>query len=267
MLLLILTTTILFGLFSSYFGVVAERGWKASIQGRSQCDKCGRQLALFEMLPVLSWVINRIDKNGFSKCCNQKVSLKYLIIEILGVASGFLLGTVLSFHLNQVELATQGLAVITELVLITLLAFIWLYIAIEDIWHYSIPLFGSIAVLVVSIVIATLQNGFTSALLPNLIVGIVFAIATTFLVLTTRQKAMGLGDILLFAALGVSLGWPLGLVGLEITILTAAVVGIALAFIKRKFRGLLVPLVPFIFLGWLGALVFGQQVLTLLYLK
>jgi leader peptidase (prepilin peptidase) / N-methyltransferase len=43
------------GAFGSYAGVVASRGWRASLSGRSHCDSCGRSLSWYELVPLVSF--------------------------------------------------------------------------------------------------------------------------------------------------------------------------------------------------------------------
>jgi leader peptidase (prepilin peptidase)/N-methyltransferase len=50
---------ILGGALGSFAGVVASRGWKASLGGRSHCDTCGRSLSWFELVPFISFVALR----------------------------------------------------------------------------------------------------------------------------------------------------------------------------------------------------------------
>lgn len=66
---------------ASYLGVVAERGWAGSAEGRSECV-CGRQLAGWENVPVLSWVALR----GRARCCGSRIPARYVLTEAaLGV--------------------------------------------------------------------------------------------------------------------------------------------------------------------------------------
>lgn len=43
------------GALGSFAGVVASRGVRASIGGRSRCDACGRTLEWYELVPLLSY--------------------------------------------------------------------------------------------------------------------------------------------------------------------------------------------------------------------
>ena len=52
---------------------------------RSRCDHCGEQLKFKNLIPILSFLMQK----GKSTCCNKKLSYKYLISEI-GLASFFM---------------------------------------------------------------------------------------------------------------------------------------------------------------------------------
>ena len=47
--------TLLGGALGSFAGVVASRGWTASLSGRSHCDSCGRSLSWYELIPLVSF--------------------------------------------------------------------------------------------------------------------------------------------------------------------------------------------------------------------
>ena len=78
---------------SSYAGVVAERGWKGSTEGRSVC-RCGRELTGKDLVPVLSWTF----QGGKARCCGSRIPVRYIATEglcgALCVATVFLLGPV-----------------------------------------------------------------------------------------------------------------------------------------------------------------------------
>lgn len=48
-------TALLGGAFGSFAGVIASRGWHASLRGRSHCDSCGRSLSWYELVPLVSF--------------------------------------------------------------------------------------------------------------------------------------------------------------------------------------------------------------------
>jgi len=82
---------------ASYFGVVIDRGWAASVAGRSHCDACGRTLRWFELVPVLSFLALR----GRCRTCGAGLTRVHLLREALGVALGAGAGAALGLALSR----------------------------------------------------------------------------------------------------------------------------------------------------------------------
>ncbi len=55
--------------------------WKPA---RSLCDSCGKTLGFIDLVPVLGWLLAR----GRSRCCGEKVSAVYPLVE-LGIGLAF----------------------------------------------------------------------------------------------------------------------------------------------------------------------------------
>jgi len=72
----------LFGLFlGSFLNNVAYRLVKGEpfLFNRSKCPKCGKILSWYELIPVLSFIIQK----GRCRNCKEKISLRYPITEII----------------------------------------------------------------------------------------------------------------------------------------------------------------------------------------
>ncbi len=76
----------LFGLsIGSYLNVVIyrlPRGMSTNEPNRSFCTSCRAPIAWYHNLPVLSWLWLR----GKSACCGQKISARYILVELLTAA-------------------------------------------------------------------------------------------------------------------------------------------------------------------------------------
>ena len=70
---------------------------------RSKCDHCNAEIKLIHLFPVFSYIYLA----GKTSCCQQKLSEKYLIFELLGA----LLFTI-SFATGYIDLSILGLLVI-----------------------------------------------------------------------------------------------------------------------------------------------------------
>lgn len=68
------------GSLGSFAGVVASRGPRASLSGRSHCDDCGRSLEWFELIPLVSYPVLR----GRCRTCRERVGIGVYAWEIGG---------------------------------------------------------------------------------------------------------------------------------------------------------------------------------------
>ena len=81
-----LLAAILGACMGSFLNVVAHR----SLEGRpwwgnerSACESCGRVLSSSELVPVLSWVLQR----GRCRGCGVRLSPRYLAVKLIGAAA------------------------------------------------------------------------------------------------------------------------------------------------------------------------------------
>ena len=67
----------------SFGGVVAARGWRGALRGRSYCDSCRRPLRWFELIPVVSFVA----LGGRCRSCRARLGYRLLAFETVGALS------------------------------------------------------------------------------------------------------------------------------------------------------------------------------------
>lgn len=255
---------------ASYYGVLIQRGFKASILGRSKCDHCGRKLGIIELIPLFSSLFWAINPRG-SRCCHKKIPLTYFWTEAYGAIFSAVAAIALYRLLPSVLPETT--AVVFVLAVMTLLLVILLFSAVEDIWLLSIDIRVPIVAIVITSLLTFVLSGRIAGgsvtsnldqtlLLSQLASGWIGAITVSVLIIFSRGKGLGSGDIYWFFFVGSSLG----LVGLAttalLTIFSAAGVGIVFAIYKRRMRGEIIPLVPFIILSWLIAFTFQTELLA-----
>jgi len=83
------------------------------------------------------------------------------------------------------------------------------------------------------------------------------------IVLLTRGKGMGIGDIKLAFLMGLFLGWMDILVALFVAFFSGAIIGIGLILLKKKKMKSEVPFGPFLVAGTFIALFWGQTIINL----
>jgi len=222
------------------------------VKKRSHCPKCGQILVWYDLIPIISFFILRAR----CRSCKEKISWQYPLVE---AATGALFVGIFNFQFsisNEFSISNfQILNLITFcylLIVVCCLIIIFVY----DLRHYLIPdkvLFPAIgAMLAYRIFIAFANfnppspllewggNAFTPLVKGGagglsyfgsfFLSAFVAAAFFLFLVLITRGRGMGIGDIKLSFLLGLILGWPQILIALFLAFFMGAVIGIFMIY-------------------------------------
>jgi leader peptidase (prepilin peptidase)/N-methyltransferase len=219
-----LTITIVFiaGLFlgtvSNVFVIRLPR--EKNLLGWPRCTRCGRRLMLWQILPIVGWVL----QGGRGRCCGQKLNWLFLLIEIcLGLVSAL-------FYVRYGFTSTFGYLVFIAVVLIVIGAIDWLH---RHIYHLTIFVPALIMLLVSwSVPDLGLVNSLFGALIAAIIFVIFFVPAQIWY---PGQTAFGLGDVYLGILIGMAVGWTNLLPVIAYGVLLAAIA--ALILIMRRPRG------------------------------
>ncbi|HDS11392.1 MAG TPA: prepilin peptidase, partial [Candidatus Wirthbacteria bacterium] len=208
----------------------------------------------FDLIPVISFLLLR----GECRYCGAPIKPKYLAWEIL---TGILF--VINFLIFYQTMANHGyntsalliIELLFRFAIIGLLTFISIY-DLDNMIILDKVLFPSIGVALAY----RLATDFTN--LPNyLLASLVSACFIGFLILVTKGKGMGMGDVKFVILLGLITGWPESLLGLLIAFISGALVGVMLVFSRSKNIKEAIPFGPFLSLGALVALFWGEQIL------
>jgi leader peptidase (prepilin peptidase)/N-methyltransferase len=198
--------------------------------GRSRCDYCKKNLRWFELIPILSF----FTQSGRCLRCHKKLSFQYPIIElVVGIGFVFLFPS------------------IPELLIFLSL----LVIFVADLKYEIIP-----DSMVVFGLLGSMLRGTN-----YWIWGFGAAAFFLFLFLITRGRGMGFGDVKLVFLLGLMLGFPNIVIALYAAFLTGAAVGIILMLGGKKTLKSHVPFGPFLILGTVFALLYGNQAIQWWY--
>lgn len=234
----------LFGLvIGSFINVVIAR-WNTgmTLGGRSRCFSCSKTLRAGELVPVLSFLIQR----GRCKRCKAKISWQYPAVELL---TGLVFVAVFS---KTIGLFAAALFLIAFCLLIV--------ISVYDIKHTIIP--DPLAYLLIAIgLIATclpLAQGQLPAL-EDLLAGPALAAPFAALWLVSRGRWMGLGDAKLMLGIGWLVGFQMGLAAFMLAFWIGAVGGVLMLLLGRRHLTMKseIPFGPFLALGSFLAFFFG----------
>ncbi len=207
---------------------------------RSHCMKCGHVLKWYELIPLFSWII----QGGKCRSCKEKISAQYPIIEasnallwiFILIVWGFRWCTIIYCLCASCMLVISVIDERTKEINNSLILFLLVLGVIRTVLDYSNWLYYLIGLFTVSI--------------PFLII-----------VIVSKERAMGLGDVFLIGVAGLILGWK--------HVLLATVIGCALGSIihlirmKASKKSNELAFGPYLCLGIYLTILFGNPLIDL----
>ena len=236
----------------SFLGVVLYRlrRNRSALKGRSVCDHCRKQIAWYDNIPLLSFLL----LGGKCRYCRRPINPEYPVMELLVGAQFVWVYWLLKINFNFFNWV-EGWYSLALLIYWLVLFSGSIAMAIYDFKYLLIP----DQVLGPLIVIAFLRL-FVSGNWQVLAAAFGSMAWLWFLHLITRGKGMGWGDVKLAFLLGLVLGWPLILVAYFIAFLTGALAGVILITIRRKSLKTKIAFGPFLVLGMAAAKLWGWSI-------
>ena len=212
----------------------------------SHCPRCQTPIKPWDNVPIVSFLLLR----GKCRACQAKISWRYPFVELL---TALLFAAVVhQFGLTPATLAYLGFV-------LALLA-----ISFIDFDHLIIPDEITLPGIVIGLIASfwlPLPATFThwdGALLGALVGGGLIALVGYVGRWVFKKEAMGGGDVKLMAMIGAFLGWQMVFLTMFFASTVGAVIGIIMKF---KSGNEYIPFGPFLSLGAIIALFFGQQFL------
>lgn len=216
----------------------------------SRCQNCGHNIAFWENIPVISYIILR----GRCHACGSSISLRYPIIELV---TG-LISIAVAWHFGF------GWQTVTALPLT------WALIALSmiDYDHKLLP--DNIVLPFVWLGLLINLNGvFTD--ISSAVIGAIAGYMSLWGIfqlfrLITGKDGMGHGDFKLLALLGAWLGWQYLVQIVLLSSLVGAIVGVSLVIIFGRDRTIPIPFGPYLAAAGLISLFWGAEI-NLAYLR
>ena len=246
-----ITLTIIFTAFfavlgaciASFANVVALRTSKGEsyTTGRSRCPLCNGTLRWYELLPIISWLIQQ----GQCRHCTEKISPRYLIVEILGAAALGL--SFLKYGFSWSFLIAFGVYVILML------------IGLIDFTTMEIPDGLVVALLPFAIGAIFAQPEIT---LISRGIGLLTISLPMLLLAMLIKNAFGGGDIKFMAVIGLLLGWQFTLLAFFIAVVFAGGYALSLIIRKKAKKGAVLAFGPYLCFGTMVAFIYGREILT-----
>ncbi|HYD34561.1 MAG TPA: prepilin peptidase [Vitreimonas sp.] len=234
------------------YRTMTEESW---VTGRSKCDHCGKQIAWYDNIPLLSFLILR----GRCRRCHKPISIIHPVVESLtGILFvwwywvGFIF-----FQLTQHPLQTlQPLFWLLVGVLLLVIFFAdLLYMLIPDV------IVGLLLLMTICYRLALVLFG--AMQLPDLLWSVGGAVLAGALFgglwWITKGKGMGFGDVKFSVPMALLLGWPNIMVGIFLAFLIGALAGVSLIAGGRRRFGQVIPFGPFLVIATFITLVWGDS--------
>lgn len=232
----------------SFLNVVAHR----SIQGRSWagndrsvCESCGHVLGAFELIPILSWLIQR----GKCRHCGAKISVRYVLVEIVCalMAMSIIYRWGISWAALIVGVGACGLVVnsLTDL--------------------ESGDIFDVFAV-APGIACLLLRIAGGKWAVADGLAGAAAGWGIFAVIIVLSRGGMGWGDAVFMAGIGAVMGLKFTLFSFYAGIMAGGFFAIVMMIIGRLHwgKGETLPLVPFLSIGCFITMTFGPEIFSYL---
>ena len=251
--------------------------------GRSYCPHCRNKLKPFELVPLLSFIWLR----GRCRTCRTKLSFQYPLVELVSglifvLVPYFLrhsdvfgfFGSHLENPIGYTLLASSYTLIFLALLLISLI----------DIRLKLIPDEANIFIAILAIPIIILQSSEFSLISGSflgpyagifgirgniwlnhglaLLFGVIFFLA---LILITRGRGMGVGDLKLAGALGLVFGWPDIVLIIALSFILGSILSLPSLIAGKKGMKSFLPFGPFLALASLIVYFFGHDLMRLYF--
>lgn len=211
----------------------------------SACPRCGARIRPWDNIPLLSFLWLR----GRCRACGQPIAWRYPLVEAL---------TGVLFAANVYAFGVEPWTVVACLFCAALVV-----VSFIDLDHQIIPDVISLPGTLLGLLLALPGWGptFLDRLLGALLGGGLLWAVAVFYEWAREQEGMGGGDIKLLAMIGAFLGWRGVLVTLLVGSLSGVCVGGLRILLRRVEAGLPIPFGPFLSLGALVALYWGEALI------
>lgn len=213
----------------------------------SHCPACQAPIRPWDNIPILSFLLLR----GRCRACGSPIAWRYPLVE--GLTAFLFAATVSRFGVTP--LAATLLVFVAALTVITFI----------DIDHQIIPNIITLPGIPLGLLVGLVLG---EPPLLDRIIGALAGAGFLYLVLFYGsafygQDAMGEGDLNLIAMVGAFLGWRGVVVTILVGCLSGSAIGLALIGLGRLSRREHIPFGPFLGLGALVALFFGDRLVAL----
>lgn len=219
---------------------------KIDLSGRSKCPHCQKELTALELIPILSYFV----LNGRCRGCKKPISWQYPLVEFL------------SAILTVIPLFLLGFENIYVYLIIPIL-YLFIVIFFYDLKNFIIPDVLLALLFFLILIFDIIKLGRSEISIVNLFWGVIIGGGLfLLLVIFSREKWMGWGDVKLGFLLGLLLGYPYIIVSHLLSFISGALVSLVLIILYGRKLKSEIPFAPFLILGTMIAILWGEKIIN-----
>ena len=220
-------------------------------KGRSKCPQCRHELSWKDLIPVVSYIVLK----GKCRYCQKPISWQYPVVEVM---TGILFFLVTFVQVGSWELFGVTTGNVLYLVFSLFIVSVMIVIFVYDLRHYLIldKVLLPTAVIAFAAPVFLPQISLPWALVSSGVIGGFFLV----LVLLSKERWMGWGDVKLGFLVGLILPWPLTIVVLLLAFVGGSVISLLLVGLKIKSMKDSVPFGTFLAAATIITLIWGQAI-------
>ena len=212
----------------------------------SHCPRCKTPIRFYDNIPLMSYLLLR----GKCRYCQASISIQYPIIEAVTALCSFFLFITFGASLSFI----YYFAFVAALIVITVI----------DLYYQIIPDVISLPGIGIGLLGAFIIPRITFF---ESLIGIISGGGSLFLVATVYQwffkrEGMGGGDVKLLAMIGAFLGWKAVILTILLSSFIGSIIGVIVMLIKGKDFKYAIPFGPFLALGAVISLFFGDHLIN-----
>ncbi len=248
----------------SFLNVVILRTHeKKTLDGRSRCPHCKHELQTLDLIPIFSY----LALQGKCRYCKHKLSIQYPLIELTTAILFTIAFLVWGQTLTEEGLTPVSLiAFLFSLFLISVLIVVTVYDLRWGLIPDKIVVPASLTAVFYTLfkfgwLLFTDPNRMTTLIDLGVYLLLVLGVGGFFatLIVGTKGKGMGGGDLKLSVFIALALGFPLTIIALLLAFLTGAVASVILLLSGKKGFKSQIPFGPFLALGALLSMILGTN--------
>lgn len=219
------------------------------VSPRSKCPNCDHKINKLENIPIFSYLVLK----GRCSHCHAKIAIRYPLVEAFtSIISGFI-----AWHFGYSFIAFAAL----------IFAWAIITLAMIDLDTQLLPDDLTLPLLWLGLLV-NLFGGFTD--IRSAIIGAAAGYLFLWLIfwifkLVTGKEGMGYGDFKLLAAIGAWFGWSMLPLVILFSSFTGAIIGAGIIIVSKEKRNIPIPFGPFLAIGALIALFWGDQLIHIYF--